>query len=301
MNSLSLKEYNFPESIEDLSAEQIKEVYRHVQFDNYKIQLKSKIKELNFDVDEKVNRWLKNKATHTDRMYRLYFKEFIEYIGVGNILKIDNYFVDNYFNDVIVHFGEGKGRMFFASISSFYSSLFLWGDIDRNPFKGIVIKFPETIKKSYKMIEKEDIKKIKNCISLNKESHLKMRIAIHLMENYGVRVGFFNSSISFGGNDLVSISKGKVYKICVKDDDFITQNMDTLLKINGATVQSTLRNIVTKLYNKGELKRKYTPHDFRHFYAINQYLLDKDIYRLSKNLNHSGIKVTETYLKGMGI
>ena len=45
----------------------------------------------------------------------------------------------------------------------------------------------------------------------------------------------------------------------------------------------------------------YSAHDFRHYFAVSEYLKDKDIYKLSKLLDHSNISVTEGYLKGLKI
>lgn len=296
MNSLTL---SYPKTIEELSPSQIAEVYRHVKFDEYKVQLKGKIKQLEFDLEEKTVRWLKSKADHTSRMYKLYLNEFIEYLGDKSILEVDNYFVDKYVSDVIIPYGEGKGRVVFASLSSFYSSLYLWGDVDRNPFKGIVLKFPEEIKEDFHLITEEELEYIKMCFDTNRESHRKMRLAIHIMSKYGVRVGFFDGC-KLVGNIIKSISKGKVYSINVENDREILDNLDILGAINSKTVQSTFRNVVEKLFADGVIDHKYTPHVLRHFFAVNEYKRDKDIYKLSRRLNHSTIRITANYLKGLG-
>jgi site-specific recombinase XerD len=54
-----------------------------------------------------------------------------------------------------------------------------------------------------------------------------------------------------------------------------------------------------KLQKQGKIKSAYSAHDFRHFYAISEYQKDKDIYKLSKLLDHSNIAITESYLKSL--
>jgi len=54
-----------------------------------------------------------------------------------------------------------------------------------------------------------------------------------------------------------------------------------------------------KLYKAGKINAPYSVHDFRHYYAINNYKQDKDIYKLSKMLDHSNIAITQTYLKSL--
>jgi integrase len=55
----------------------------------------------------------------------------------------------------------------------------------------------------------------------------------------------------------------------------------------------------TKLYQAGKINAAYSAHDFRHYFAITEYQKDKDIYKLSKLLDHTNIAVTETYLKSL--
>ena len=56
-----------------------------------------------------------------------------------------------------------------------------------------------------------------------------------------------------------------------------------------------------KLYNEGKIQAAYSAHDFRHYFAASEYRKDKDIYRLSKLLDHTNISITETYLRSLKI
>ncbi|MDR2534621.1 MAG: tyrosine-type recombinase/integrase [Treponema sp.] len=56
-----------------------------------------------------------------------------------------------------------------------------------------------------------------------------------------------------------------------------------------------------KLHKSSKIQAVYSAHDFRHYFAITEYSKNKDIYRVSKLLGHAGIRVTETYLKGLGV
>ena len=46
---------------------------------------------------------------------------------------------------------------------------------------------------------------------------------------------------------------------------------------------------------------RYSCHDFRHYFAVTEYEKDKDIVRISKLLNHSGIQITQDYLKSLKV
>jgi integrase len=68
-----------------------------------------------------------------------------------------------------------------------------------------------------------------------------------------------------------------------------------------AAIEGRIAYHIDKLYQKGIIAARYSCHDFRHFFAVHEYKKNKDIFRLSKLLNHAGIQITQTYLKSLGI
>ena len=64
-------------------------------------------------------------------------------------------------------------------------------------------------------------------------------------------------------------------------------------------VKMSMKYHIGKLYKKGLLKANYSSHDLRHFFAVREYAKDKDIWRVSRLLNHSSLGSTEKYLKGL--
>ena len=71
----------------------------------------------------------------------------------------------------------------------------------------------------------------------------------------------------------------------------------------GITEEALARRIeyhIEKLRKAGKIKAEYNCHSFRHFYAITEYRKDKDIKRVQGLLFHSGIQITDRYLRGLG-
>jgi site-specific recombinase XerD len=64
-------------------------------------------------------------------------------------------------------------------------------------------------------------------------------------------------------------------------------------------IRNASKYAVGKLYREGKISAKFSPHDLRHFYAIQEYRKEKDIHRLRTLLNRASIQVTETHLKGL--
>jgi integrase/recombinase XerD len=61
------------------------------------------------------------------------------------------------------------------------------------------------------------------------------------------------------------------------------------------------RDIGRLCHNLGILNAKTSPHTFRHYFAISYLRRGGDIYALSRILGHTSVKVTEVYLRSMGI
>ena len=58
---------------------------------------------------------------------------------------------------------------------------------------------------------------------------------------------------------------------------------------------------IGKLHTAGKIGAAYSCHDFRHFFAVTEYRKDKDIKRAQGLLFHSGIQITDRYLRGLGV
>jgi integrase len=62
-----------------------------------------------------------------------------------------------------------------------------------------------------------------------------------------------------------------------------------------------IRRGIEKLYNLKEVNEIYSCHDLRHYYAKKEYEKTKDIYRVSRLLNHSSVTITEGYLRSLEV
>jgi site-specific recombinase XerD len=70
---------------------------------------------------------------------------------------------------------------------------------------------------------------------------------------------------------------------------------------NANALERRINNHIRKLYQAKKITAAFSAHDFRHFFAVEQYKKKKDIYRLSMLLNHSNIAITQTYLRGLNV
>lgn len=292
----------FPESYKSLNEEQLTQVLTSLKIDDYKAQILDDKKKSNFNIEQRISLWLANKSPNSKRMYRLYLNYFINHIAEKSILDIDAFELDKFNMHILNHFSTSKAKLIFCTISSFYSDLVRWGDLDRNPCKG---------SKSHKFFYKEesmkylpsdeDIQYLELYFDKKNAAHNKMRLAIHIMKNYGVRRDFFKNSITYNKGILTGFSKGKEYRVSIVNDQYLQKNIDLLNKLNYNTIASNIAKAVDKLWLDGIISRKFTCHDFRHLFAIREYTKDKDIHRVCGLLNHSTIEMTKKYLKGLKV
>jgi site-specific recombinase XerD len=117
-------------------------------------------------------------------------------------------------------------------------------------------------------------------------------------------VGALNK-LKVWGNHYKSVSKGKIIQgefpvevICnIKTSTLDNQTPFSSLSTNALKLR--IYRATMKLQKEGKIRSAYSAHDFRHYFAVSEYQKDKDIYKLSKMLDHSNIAITETYLKSL--
>lgn len=96
-------------------------------------------------------------------------------------------------------------------------------------------------------------------------------------------------------NDILKILKKYIGLFELAPDDYLFCKGD-----KGRMDNDTMKDYVRK-YNRRLGIEKTSIHLFRHTFAKNFYKQEKDIYTLSKILDHSSISVTEQYLRDLGV
>lgn len=135
---------------------------------------------------------------------------------------------------------------------------------------------------------------------------MQLKAMIAAMAYRGLRCGSFYE-MTLHGNKFFTRSKEK------QISGFLPESCMKLIEAAGVKknapfsewnterVSSTFQYHIAKLYAAGKISYKYSCHDMRHFFALAHYTENKDLYSLSKLLNHSSIAVTEIYLRGLKV
>lgn len=302
-------------ALHELNQEQLQQIAQIVLINSYTDTMKKDVEIQKIDYEEKKQIFLdRARSNNTRNAYKYAFNSFEEYIkekGLQSPLYCTASIADGY-----IYYMQKKGsapatiRRNVAGISSFYS--FLERETEgaiHNVYRGTKA-LPK--KEPTKQIEKEipttnlslfekDIKTI-----IKNETNPELKAIITIMAYRGLRCGAFQN-MNIYGNKYFTSSKGKTINgvlpsICMKaiEENGIKKQAPFTIWTSDK-LKSAFQYRIRKLYEAGKITYKYSCHDLRHFYALSEYTKHKDIYRLSKLLNHASISVTEIYLRGLKV
>lgn len=134
----------------------------------------------------------------------------------------------------------------------------------------------------------------------------ELRAILTVLSRRGLRVGALPTMVIWQSR-FVARSKGKKISGTLPPEvmEAVRQaRLDERRPFAGHTARrlsDRVRRHCWRLHQSGRLPRTYSAHDLRHFYAVTEYTARPDLYRLKVLLGHSGIGVTERYLRSLRI
>jgi integrase len=109
------------------------------------------------------------------------------------------------------------------------------------------------------------------------------------------------------GSNYKTISKGKAISgefpievICNIKSSMLNSN-SPFMGFSTNALKLRIYRATKRLKDKGLIRDAYSAHDFRHYFAVSQYKQDRDIFKLSKLLDHSSIATTQNYLRAINL
>jgi site-specific recombinase XerD len=290
--------------LKDLTGEQLEQIAKIVITRNLADELNTKSKIANIDYEKEKAVFLmtagKTGSGYTRSSY------------LKSLITLEKYTKKNDINILIMNTAQAddfiyslKGspnsiRLTVAGISAFYSYLERRYSVIKNPIRGTKARPGVSTVKDIEIPNDTDMLTI-----LNNLPELE-KAAVYIMAYRGLRVGALNG-LKVRGTNYKSFSKGKT--ISGEFPSEVAANIK-YSELNNKTPFETLTTNALKLRiyrhtlklrKEGKIRAAYSAHDFRHYFAITEYQKDKDIYRVSKLLDHSNIAITETYLRSINI
>ena len=189
-------------------------------------------------------------------------------------------------------------RLDVSAASSFFTWLERRHAEIKNPFRGTKARPP---KKAVREIAIPTAGEVEIMV---KELPSDLAAAVSIMAYRGLRAGAL-PTLSIAGDRFSGHSKGKDLsgRLPAPALDAVKA---ALLPLRGPfagelanTLEKRLARAIEKLHKAGKLKAGYSAHDFRHFFAVQEYRKDHDIHRVKELLHHASISVTENYLRSI--
>lgn len=291
------------------------------------LQHKAKIAKLNY-ADLKATFLANAKSTHTREAYTLALSRLEMYLStLGksfaeiSTLDADKFIQSNFLakpiskgflNVAASNRASASIRRDAACIGAFYAFTQRVTDNEViNPLRG-TRALPK--KESTKEINVPSENEV-NAILTSKELPKELKAAIAIMAFRGLRVGGLPSlNIDYSNQAFSTQSKGKLYNGHLNESEctgstpvlkyFATfeGKKKPFANVDASKLKMQISYWMKKLCQQGAIPTVYSAHDFRHYYSKAFYQQSgNDIYKLQKMLNHSGISITETYLKTLNL
>ena len=290
--------------LKDLNNEQLEQIAKIVITQRLVKCMDEKVNIADIDISNEINLFIKQagrtSSIYTKAVYRQALAALIRWSRKNqiNILLLNYAQVDDFIYSLS---GAPKTKLLtIAAISSFYSFLERRHSAIKNPIRGTKAR-PQNINTKTVEIPTDDEMQV---IIDSLPDYEKL--AVYIMAYRGLRVGALNK-LKVWGNSYSTFSKGKEIFGEFSDDIMAMikksplNNKSPFGDYSTNALKIRIIRATKKLYKAGKIQSAYSPHDFRHYFAVSNYLQDKDIYRLSKLLDHSNIAITQTYLKALKI
>ena len=290
--------------LNDLTPEQLEQIARIVITQNLTTELNEKVKIAKIDYKTERDTFLmqasKTGSEHTQISYLKSLNELKRYTKKNdiNILQLTPGQADDYIHSLTGSYNTKNTVI--AGISSFYSFLERRYSVIKNPVRGTKARPAKRLVKEIEVPSETELFTI-----LNELPELE-KMAVYIMAFRGLRVGAL-TNLKVWGNKYQSYSKGK--SIFGEFPLEVITNIKSSNLSNKAPFETLTTNALKlriyrqtlKLHNEKKIQSAYSAHDFRHYFAVTEYKRDKDIYRLSKLLDHTNISITEAYLRSLKI
>lgn len=285
----------------DLGEAQLRKIAQAVLFDELKDALRQKADAARIDYVKEKGVYLKKacRSAGTSRVYGLSLKRFEDWCLKNALspLEISPKDADDFIYAIN---GEGRSsatvRLNISAVSAFFTWMERRHKSVRNPFRGTRARPKREAKKEVVIPTVEEMKTIIDWFTGS------TRAAVIVMAKAGLRVGAL-PSLNIRDGRYACKTKGKEQKGEMSPDVLkVLRGMGQHpfeLRTAGGIAESVKWGM-KKLYEAGKIRARYSAHDLRHFYAVQEYRKDKDIYRLKTLLGHASIQVTENYLRGLG-
>jgi integrase/recombinase XerD len=234
-----------------------------------------------------------------------------------NILKPTADFLNDFIKWIVQSGNSSTSQArILSGIRSFYDYLLLEKQIDKNPTE--LIEFPRLSRKLPNVLSNEEIELMLAQIDLSKEGGFRNKVILELLFACGLRVSELvnleKGNIYFKEECILVTGKGNKQRLVPISDNALNliqlyldterNNADTkpkdreILFLNrrgSCLTRVFIFTLVKELAAKAGIRKKVSPHTFRHSFATGLVTNGADLRAVQSMLGHESITTTEIY------
>jgi len=215
-----------------------------------------------------------------------------------------------------VHLNEKSQARFISAIRTFFKYLLLENEIESNPAE--LIELPKISRKLPDVLSIDEVEKLIESIDLSEPTGERNKTIIELMYGCGLRVselvnlkiseikensGFIKVVGKGNKERLIPISKTALkqynrYKELVRVHQSVSRGYEDFIFLNnrGKNLSRVMIFLMIKsLVEKVGIRKKISPHTFRHSFATHLVEGGADLRAVQEMLGHESILTTEIY------
>jgi site-specific recombinase XerD len=291
-------------TLRGLSPDQLELVYKQAVSQKLAADMQTELATASIDYFHEKHTFLDHALTspHTRRSYQKGLERLETYASSVNTppLKLTEAQVDDWIYELSRESSPATTRTRTAAASAFFSWLSRRHKALSNPFRGSKAR-PKRSNIKPIIIPSPDLL---HTILIHARPIDKAIIATLAFR--GFRAGAL-TGLTLAGTHFSTASKGKDIR------GTIPLSLLHIIKAAGLStrrpfarwshlaIESRVNRLMRRLYTAGIIPDRYSAHDFRHFFAVQEYQKDHDIRRVSRLLFHENIAITDRYLCALGL
>ena len=311
-------------TVKELTPEQIERVARLCLVDKLKDELGKEIKRYILDdkkTQDLIDKWLSGyTSVNTRKAFRRGINTLLQFTKNKNILDFDTRVVDDFITSLHrLEYADNTILQTVHACSSFFSTLKRWEYIKRNPFervklprKKIEIKTRDQIPTNREL----DLVELyaRKCINsengrgsgTRRRGGILALIVIRFLRTYGWRLdAISNLEINIHTKSFKTISKSQVVKGELNEElirmikKYKLNPERPFDKYSCVAFRQWWRRMFFNEDFRRMVKKRFTIHAIRARFVVDLHKRSKDIYLVSRKLNHANIVVTQSYLSSL--
>jgi site-specific recombinase XerD len=252
------------------------------------------------DLSREMDAWLDNlDSPKTQKTYRWGINKFLHYCETRDIIPL---MISGTESREFRNWLEADGatnpviRTTLISCGMLFERVFESHDLHRrNPFKVKDLLPPKRRVKKLWVPNQTEVDKLLDF----SEKNLVVYTALRLIIKFGMRIGAF-AVMNVIENRAVTVSKAKEMVYLFEEEDIILWRNCPLNKFSTKELADRVNYLLKQAFEDKVVLHRYSVHRIRHYFAIKTLKESGgDFYKVSKDLGHSSIATTGTYLESL--